>query len=35
VKDEKVTAEYKDGILKIVVPKKEEVKPKSIKVEAA
>ena len=35
VKDENVTAEYKDGILKIVLPKKEEVKPKPIKVEAA
>jgi HSP20 family protein len=35
VKEEKITAEYKDGILKIVLPKKEEVKPKTIKVEAA
>jgi HSP20 family protein len=35
VKEENVTAEYKDGILKIVLPKKEEVKPKSIKIEAA
>ena len=35
VKEEKVTAEYKDGVLKIVMPKKEEVKPKSIKIEAA
>ena len=35
VKEDKVTAEYKDGILKIVLPKKEEVKPKSIKIEAA
>jgi HSP20 family protein len=35
VKEEKVTAEYKDGILKIVLPKKDEVKPKSIKIEAA
>jgi len=30
-----VTAEYKDGILKIVLPKKEETKPKSIRVAAA
>src|SRR5262245_46172282 len=35
VTEDKVTAEYKDGILKIVLPKKEEVKPKSIKIEAA
>jgi HSP20 family protein len=35
VKEEKITAEYKDGILKIVLPKKEEVKPKTIKIEAA
>jgi HSP20 family protein len=35
VKEEKITAEYKDGILKIVLPKKEEVKPKTIRIEAA
>jgi HSP20 family protein len=35
VKEDKVMAEYKDGVLKIVLPKKEEVKPKSIKIEAA
>ncbi len=35
VKEDKVIAEYKDGILKIVLPKKEEAKPKAIKVEAA
>jgi HSP20 family protein len=35
VNGEKVKAEYKDGILKIVLPKKEETKPKPIKVEAA
>jgi HSP20 family protein len=35
VREDKVTAEYKDGVLKIVLPKKEEVKPKSIKIEAA
>ena len=32
---EKVTAEYKDGVLKILLPKKEEVKPKPIKIAAA
>lgn len=32
---EKVTAEYKDGVLRIVLPKKEEIKPKSIKIAAA
>jgi HSP20 family protein len=35
VNADKVTAEYKDGILKIVVPKKEETKPKPIKIAAA
>jgi HSP20 family protein len=35
VKEDKIAAEYKDGILKISLPKKEEVKPKSIKIEAA
>jgi HSP20 family protein len=35
VREEKITASYKDGILKIVLPKKEEVKPKTIKIEAA
>jgi HSP20 family protein len=35
VQEEKITAEYKDGILKIILPKKEEVKPKTIKIEAA
>jgi HSP20 family protein len=35
VKEDKVAAEYRDGILKIVLPTKEEVKPKSIKIEAA
>jgi len=32
---EKVVAEYKDGVLKIVLPKKEEIKQKPIKVAAA
>ena len=35
VNGEKVTAEFKDGILKIVLPKMEETKPKPIKVAAA
>lgn len=32
VDTEKVSAEYKDGLLRIVLPKKEEVKPRQIKV---
>lgn len=35
VDGDKITAEYKDGILKIVLRKREEVKPKPIKVAAA
>jgi HSP20 family protein len=35
VNADKVTAEYKDGVLKIVLPKKEEIKPKPIKIAAA
>jgi HSP20 family protein len=35
VNGDKVTAEYKDGVLNIVLPKKEEVKPKPIKIAAA
>jgi HSP20 family protein len=35
VNGDKVTAEYKDGILKIVMPKREEIKPKPIKIAAA
>ncbi len=35
VNPEKVVAEYKDGLLKVVLPKKEEIKPKPIKVMAA
>ena len=31
----KVAAEYKDGVLKIVLPKREETKPKPIKIAAA
>jgi HSP20 family protein len=32
VDDEKIRADYKDGILKIALPKKELVKPKQIKI---
>ena len=35
VNGDKVIAEYKDGVLKIVLPKKEETKPKPIKIAAA
>lgn len=35
VNGDKVTAEYKDGVLTILLPKKEEVKPKPIKIAAA
>ena len=35
VNGEKVTAEYKDGVLKVLLPKKEEIKPKPIKIAAA
>jgi HSP20 family protein len=35
VKSENVTAEYRDGVLKVVLPKKEEIKAKPIKVAAA
>ena len=35
VNGDKVTAEYKDGILTVVFPKKEEIKPKPISVKAA
>jgi HSP20 family protein len=35
VNPDKVTAEYKDGVLKIVLPKREEIKPKPIKIAAA
>jgi len=30
VQTDKVTAEFKDGVLKVTLPKKEEVKPKAI-----
>jgi len=33
VDHEKVSASYRDGVLEITIPKKEEVKPKQIKVE--
>jgi HSP20 family protein len=32
VDDERINAEYKDGVLKIVLPKKEQVKPKQIRI---
>ena len=32
---DKAVAEYKEGILKVTIPKKEEMKPKPIKIEAA
>lgn len=32
VDDEKIKAEYKDGILRISLPKKEQVKPKQIQI---
>jgi len=32
VDEEKIRAEYKDGILKIALPKKEQVKPKQIRI---
>jgi HSP20 family protein len=35
VNGDKVAAEYKDGVLKIILPKKEETKPKPIKIAAA
>ena len=31
VEDDKITAQYEDGILSITIPKKEEAKPKPIK----
>jgi len=35
VNGDRVTAEYKDGVLKIVLPKREETKSKPIKIAAA
>ena len=32
VDDEKIRADYKDGVLKIVLPKKEQTKPKQIRI---
>jgi HSP20 family protein len=32
VEEEKIRAEYKDGILTIALPKKEQIKPKQIKI---
>jgi HSP20 family protein len=35
VDGDKVAADYKDGVLKVVLPKREEIKPKPIKITAA
>jgi HSP20 family protein len=35
VNGDKVAADYKDGVLKVVLPKREEIKPKPIKITAA
>jgi len=35
VQQDQVKAKYKDGILEIILPKKEEIKPKQIKVEVS
>ena len=32
VDDERINAEYKDGVLKILLPKKEQAKPKQIRI---
>ncbi|PYS20230.1 MAG: molecular chaperone [Acidobacteria bacterium] len=32
VDDEKIKADYKDGVLKIILPKKEQLKPKQIQI---
>ena len=32
VDDEKIRADYKDGVLKIILPKKEQLKPKQIQI---
>ena len=34
VDEEKIRADYRDGILKIALPKKEQVKPKQIRIES-
>lgn len=33
VEDEKITANYKDGVLEVILPKSEKTKPKQIKVD--
>ncbi|MGH7910071.1 MAG: Hsp20/alpha crystallin family protein, partial [Thermodesulfobacteriota bacterium] len=33
VDPEKIKAKYKEGVLEVTIPKKEEAKPKQIKVE--
>jgi HSP20 family protein len=35
VEPEKIKAKYKDGVLELTIPKKEEAKPKQIKVEVS
>ncbi len=35
VKDERVDATYKDGVLSLVIPKAEEAKPKSIDIKVS
>ena len=35
VEEDKIRADYKDGILKIALPKKEQVKPKQIQIAEA
>jgi HSP20 family molecular chaperone IbpA len=32
VEEEKIRADYKDGVLTIVLPKKEQAKPKQIRI---
>jgi HSP20 family molecular chaperone IbpA len=32
VDEEKIRADYKDGVLKIILPKKEQAKPKQIRI---
>jgi len=35
INTEKVAAEYKDGLLTLTMPKREEAKPKTIKIQVA